>query len=33
MNAKKYRYNIVDCEHNGDIAHAIMEIQEAGGTS
>lgn len=32
MKAKKYKYNVVDCEHDGDIAHAIMEIQEAGGT-
>lgn len=32
MKTKKYIRNVVDCEHNGDIAHTIMEIQNAGGT-
>ncbi len=32
METKEYIYYVADCEHSGDIAHAIMEIQEAGGT-
>lgn len=25
-------YPVVDCEHQGDIDHAIIEVKEAGGT-